>query len=340
MKIQPIVVLAAALFQQSSLAFVPLSQQHNTARLAKSNLFAAEKEEVERKTGHEVRASGPLPDITEEEQERLQQQAQKFMDYQQNAAKLDWPTEIRTLVQYNHGYAVISTNSKAEEGYPSGSVVGFVPDENGDPLFLFSGMSTHTQDILVDPKASLTVAAKEFKGAADGRVNLMGTTSKLPQDEIEKAKELYLAKHPNSKVWINFGDFTWFRLKVEKIRFVGGFARAGAVTAEEYHEATPDAVSQFGGAIGGHMNDDHMSATVGMVKVLPGLDDVQVTAAEITSVDSLGMYVKVTREPGVSFQPEQFKIRLPFPRAAKERGDVKTLIVEMTQAAAAAAADP
>ena len=42
----------------------------------------------------------------------------------------------------------------------------------------------------------------------------MGTTEMLPQDEIEKAKELYLQKHPNSKVWINFSDFTWFRLKV------------------------------------------------------------------------------------------------------------------------------
>ena len=87
------------------------------------------------------------------------------------------------------------------------------------------------------------------------------------------------------------------------------------------------------------MNEDHMGATVAMVKGLPGLEDITVTAAEITSVDSLGMYVKVTREPGLSFQPEQFKLRLPFPRAAEARGDVKTLIMEMTQTAAAAAAE-
>ena len=28
---------------------------------------------------------------------------------------------------------------------------------------------------------------------------------------------------------------------------------------------------------------------------------------------------------------EQFKMRLPFPRAAEDRGDVKKLIVQMTQ---------
>ncbi|CAB9503930.1 Protein of unknown function (DUF2470) [Seminavis robusta] len=330
-------ILALALLLQSSVAFAPVSfRGHQSGVLTK--LFEKLESEPGKSNapGHEVRASGPVPDLSPEEQERLQAQAEAYMGYQKEAPKLDWPTEIRTLVQYNHGYAVISTNSKAEEGYPSGSVVGFVPDENGNPLFLFSGMSTHTQDILVDPKASLTVAAKEFKGAADGRVNLMGTCSKLPQEEIEKAKELYLAKHPNSKVWINFGDFTWFRLQVEKLRFVGGFARAGSVTAEEYVAAKPDAVAQFGAAIGGHMNEDHSSATLAMVQGLPGLDDITLTAAEITSVDSLGMYIKVTREPGLSFQPEQFKLRLPFSRQAEDRKDVRTLIVEMTQKAAAA----
>jgi len=51
-------------------------------------------------------------------------------------------------------------------------------------------------------------------------------------------------------------------MEVEKIRFVGGFARAGAISAAEYYAAKPDPVSQFGAAIGGHMNDDHSEATL------------------------------------------------------------------------------
>ena len=64
-----------------------------------------------------------------------------------------------------------------------------------------------------------------------------------------------------------------------------------------------------------------------------------VTDAEITSVDSLGMYIKCTRTPRASNQPQQFKIRMPFPRRAENRGDVKGLIVEMTQAAAKGASE-
>ena len=69
----------------------------------------------------------------------------------------------------------------------------------GRPLFIFSGMSTHTQDILSDPHCSLTVAAKDFKGAADGRVNLMGRATLIKnEEERNQAKEIYKQKHPGA----------------------------------------------------------------------------------------------------------------------------------------------
>ena len=117
---------------------------------------------------------------------------------------------------------------------------------------------------------------------------------------------------------------------------MGGFARAGSVTPQEYKEASPDVVAEFGPAIAQHMNQDHSSSTIDMIAAaIPGLD---VEEALITSVDSLGMFVKVTRTPRASNQPQQFKLRLPFPRRAVDRKDVRTLIVEMTQAAANASA--
>jgi putative heme iron utilization protein len=130
-------------------------------------------------------------------------------------------------------------------------------------------------------------------------------------------------------------------MEVAAVRFVGGFARAGSVTSEEYTEAKPDPIMAFGGHVAQHMNDDHMHSTIAMVEhYIPGLKgDKYVQAAEITSLDSLGMYVKITRDPEnedrLPGQPKQFKLRLPFPRPAEDRKDVKTLIVEMTQASAA-----
>ena len=129
-------------------------------------------------------------------EERKIQEA--LAEHQQNAPKLGFDVDVRSLVQYNHGFAVMSTNSKANSGFPGGSVVGFAPDELGRPIFIFSGMSTHTQDLLADPKCSVTIASKEFKGAADGRVNLMGKVTLVDAEERDAMKEIYLAKHPGA----------------------------------------------------------------------------------------------------------------------------------------------
>lgn len=270
-----------------------------------SRLFSTNMDEVAKKdetatpkqAGHGVRNDGVEIEIDEEER-KIQE---RFMEHQSAAPKLGFPTDVRTLVQYNHGFAVMSTNSKANPGFPGGSVVGFSPDDEGRPLFAFSGMSSHTQDILEDPRCSLTIASKDFKGAADGRVNLMGEATLLPKEELEAARETYLKKHPGA-FWVNFSDFNFFRMSVMDVRFVGGFARAGSITAEEYTNAEPDAISAFGGHVANHMNEDHMDATIAMISHYIGLD---VTEAVITSVDSLGMYVKVKRTPRASDQPDR-----------------------------------
>jgi len=324
-------ILASVLSVHSSAGFVA-SRRSLSLAANKRIMFSTSTDEEKgsaketNQAGHGVRNDGMQIEMDPEEM-KIQQ---RFAEHQSKAPKLGFPTDVRTLVQYNHGFAVMSTNSKANPGFPGGSVVGFAVDDLGRPLFAFSGMSSHTQDILVDSRCSLTIASKEFKGAADGRVNLMGKATLLPQDEIESAKEFYLKKHPGA-FWVEFSDFNWFRMEVEDVRFVGGFARAGSITAEEYTEAKPDVISAFGGHVAAHMNDDHMDATIAMVNHYVGLD---VTEAVITSVDSLGMFIKVTRTPRASDQPQQFKLRLPFPRQAEDRKDVKTLIVEMTQESA------
>ena len=282
---------------------------------------------------HDVGPASKM-ELSEAEQSKME----SYSHHQQNAPKLGWPKDVRTLVQYNHGFAVLSTFSKADPDYPGGSVVAFAVDPAGRPVFSFSGMSAHTPDILNNPHCSLTVAAKDFKSVADGRVNLMGRTELIQDPEEKKAaRDLYLKKHPGA-FWVDFGDFNWFRMTVDKVRFVGGFARVGQVNAKEYTEAQPDPVAEFGPAIAQHMNDDHMEATIAMVQAnIPGLEpdpDNKITEAIITSVDSLGMYVKVTREKPVQYLPQQFKLRLPFPRPALDRKDVKVQIMELTNAAA------
>lgn len=266
---------------------------------------------------------------TAETDTAAQQEAmQRFMAHQKTAAKLSYPVQARSVVGYAPGYAVLSTLCKADAGYPAGAVVGFAPGEDGLPIFFLSSISGHTQDLLASSKASLTVTAGGFDGADSARVNLLGDITKVSEPaDVATARERYLAKHSDA-YWIDFGDFSCFRMtSLRKVRFVGGFAGAADVTPNDYLAAQPDPVLAYGGHVAKHMNEDHAESTAAMVRHYVGLSGVE--SAHILSVDSLGMQVRVTRAGG-----ETFKLRLPFPRPAGSRKDVKDLIVEMTRASA------
>ena len=73
-------------------------------------------------------------------------------------------------------------------------------------------------------------------------------------------------------------------------RYVGGFGRAGTVSAEAYTAAVPDPVSPFTPMIAGHMNADHKDTLVAM---LAHYGDLQVDDAEIVVLDKMGMDLQV-----------------------------------------------
>lgn len=86
-----------------------------------------------------------------------------LMEHQKTAARLTAAEEARTLVYYSQGLGVLGTNSQASSplaGYPASAMVGFAVDEQGRPIFSFSSISTHKQDLIKDPRGSFTVASK------------------------------------------------------------------------------------------------------------------------------------------------------------------------------------
>lgn len=254
-----------------------------------------------------------------------------FQQHQSIAPRLSLAEEARTLIA-NGKFGVISTlaSSPSTSGWPSGSVVEYVAAvADGRPLFCFSSLSPHTGDVRKDGRCSFTVMAEGFRGLSDARVNVIGNITPVPEQDIAAAKRLYLARHPDS-FWVEFGDFTWFRMdQILSARVVGGFARAGAVSGAEYFTASPDPVSVFSGPVCGHMNADHAESTAAMIKHYVGIT---VDKAMMLSLDRLGVNV------GCERQGQTFKCRLAFPRPAEDRKMIKELIVEMTKAASASAA--
>ena len=138
----------------------------------------------------------------------------------------------RTLM-YLGRIGSLSTLSRKQPGFPFGSVMPYGLDGRGRPIFLISTMAMHTQNLQADPRGSLLVtqddAGSDPLGAS--RVTLVGNVLPIPEPEVAGARKLYLARYANSKYWVDFEDFSFYRMDVVDVYYVGGFGVMGWVTA-------------------------------------------------------------------------------------------------------------
>ena len=160
----------------------------------------------------------------------------------------------RLLVR-RRGVGTLAT-SMADGGAPYASLVTYACDHQGQPIFLFSTLSDHTQNILVDNLASLLVedAVGKRNPQIGPRLSLMG---RVKQDTSPASRARFLARHPDAAMYAGFGDFGIYRMTVERAHYVGGFARA--IWFEAKHVLTPKKIAKemitkysFGG---GTIND-------------------------------------------------------------------------------------
>ncbi|KAJ8771729.1 hypothetical protein K2173_026906 [Erythroxylum novogranatense] len=250
---------------------------------------------------------------------------QLIQAHQEKAARLPPAEEIKTLLNHSTR-GMLSTFSQKYGGYPSGSMVDFACDADGSPILAVSSLAVHTKDLLANPRCSLLVA-RDPEDRTDLVITLHGDAVSVSDKDSTAARTTYLAKHP-SAFWVDFGDFRFIRIEPKIVRYVSGVATAllgsGDFSKEEYQAAKVDPIAQFAKPVTSHMNRDHAEDTKLIVQ---NSTSILVDSAYMLDVDSLGFNVKAVH------QGNTYKLRIPFPRRAEDRKDVKTLIVEMLQAA-------
>src|SRR2546429_9951640 len=164
----------------------------------------------------------------------------------------------RTLM-YLGRMGSLATRSRKQPGFPFGSVMPYGLDGHGRPIFLISTMAMHTQNLQADARASLLVTQDDTGGdpLRASRVTLVGNVLPLPESEVAEARDLYLARYANSKYWGDFEDFSFYRIAVGDVFYVGGFGVMGWVSACEYDRSQPDPLADSMAEIIQHMNADH-----------------------------------------------------------------------------------
>jgi putative heme iron utilization protein len=231
----------------------------------------------------------------------------------------------RTLV-YLGRIGSLSTLSRKQPGFPFGSVMPYGLDDHGRPIFLISTMAMHTQNLQVDPRASLLVTQEATDGEPLGasRVTLVGNVLRTTDAEVVEARNLYLARHANSKYWVDFEDFSFYRMNVVDVYYVGGFGVMGWVSATDYDRSQPDPLAESMAEIIQHMNADHKDALVLLARKFAHVESQEVT---MTAVDRLGFHVRLQTQEGMR------GARIAFVREVSNPAETRKVLVEMVQQA-------
>ena len=202
----------------------------------------------------------------------------------------------------------------------------YAVDSEGCPIFLISNMAMHTQNLKADSRASLFVAQTVNDGDPLGaaRATVMGQAEPVPADEIASAREQYLARHENSRYWVDFADFGFFRLSPVDLYYVGGFGVMGWIMAEDYKLASPDPLASAAAGILAHMNADHVEAMILLARRHAKLEGSEVA---MTSVDRMGFYLRLKTAEGMK------GVRINFLREVRTAQEAREVLVEMVRQA-------
>jgi putative heme iron utilization protein len=254
--------------------------------------------------------------------------ARKHAGPSEDASQVPEPTfaeRARTLLHLGR-VGTLATLSRKQQGFPFASVMPYGLDESGRPTFLISTMAMHTQNLQADPRASLLVAQPEASGDPLGasRITLIGNVERIPEDDMAEARTLYLARHQNSKYWVDFDDFSFYRMAVIDLYYVGGFGVMGWVEAAQYEHAMPDPLSDAAAGILEHMNADHADALVLLARKFAGIEAQEAT---MISVDRLGFNVRLKT-------PDRMRgARIAFLREVRSPDETRKVLVEMVKQA-------
>ena len=182
---------------------------------------------------------------------------------------------------------------------PWASIVTYGVLADGSPVFSLSTLAAHGRNLQRDQRASLAVSESvpPARDPADtGRVTVAGVTEEPSGDRLAEARAIYEAAVASAAIFGDFADFHWWVLKVERVRWVGGFGRMDSVGPESFAAAEADPVAPSAPGAIAHLNADHADSLLLIAKALSGHTDAE--EARCVGADRYGLDLELVTARG------------------------------------------
>jgi putative heme iron utilization protein len=135
-------------------------------------------------------------------------------------------------------YSKIASLGTSSNNQPFISMVAYSVNEKFSEFYiLISQLAKHSKNITDNKKISLMICQPETE--ADNpqtlaRVSVTGIAQLIERnsEEYNSAKNSYLIKNTNAEMYFRLGDFQLYKLRINKAKFVAGFAKTFNLSKE------------------------------------------------------------------------------------------------------------
>jgi putative heme iron utilization protein len=234
-----------------------------------------------------------------------------------SAADFDSVRLARSLLRRSRQGALATL--MAGSGDPYCSLVNVASNACGAPVLLISALALHTRNILADNRVSLMLDERAAGDPLEGsRIMLAGRAEQAGSAEAPMLRRRYLNAHPSAETFVNFKDFSLFRIRPTGAHLVAGFGRIVDLDPEQFLTDVGDAGALLAAEQDAvdHMNADHREAM--------NLYATRLLGAEPSDWRCTGC------DPGgIDMQAGSTVLRLDFPERVTAPGELRKMLVQL-----------
>jgi hypothetical protein len=204
-------------------------------------------------------------------------------------------------------------------GDPYCSLINLASHPDGSPILLISRLALHTKNILADPRVSLMLDERAAGDPLEGaRIMLAGTAEEARAEDTAALRRRYLSVHPSAEVFVDFKDFSFFRIRPKGAHLVAGFGRIVDLAANQFLTdlSGAQALLEAEQSAVDHMNADHRDA-------------LNLYATRLLGAETAQWHCTGCDPDGLDLQAGAKTLRLNFPERVTDAGELCRMLVEL-----------
>src|SRR5665213_922389 len=214
----------------------------------------------------------------------------------------------------------------AGSGDPYCSLVNVASHPDGSPILLISRLALHTKNILSDARVSLMLDERAAGDPLEGARIMLAGIAEQANDGEPNLRRRYLNAHPSAEAFVEFKDFSFFRIRPLGAHLVAGFGRIVDLKPEQFLTDLTDAASLLEAEQGAveHMNADHREA-------------MNLYATRLLGAGPAEWRCTGCDPDGIDLQAGMMTLRLDFPRRIVTPAALRQMLKQLADQARAAA---